>query len=512
MSIQSGLLSGLRAGLRSGLSPSYTADTTTLSVAIADSADPVSGLSNFNYTVVVTNTGTADAANVVMDVHLDATLTYVSGSGTGWTVSNLGSGHIQATRGTLAAGAAPTITITVTPVNADATLSTTADASADNAPVPATQDTETTAITGQATLTINSFTDSADPVITQDAYSYACAVRNTSAVNTASNVSAVITIPANATFVSASGTGWTCNNVAGVVTCTRASIATSTTSNTITVNVTAASAAETSSATASASANNAAGTGNTTQTTAIKLVTRDATATTKFFPANATEWSDFITCKGLTISSPNRAWGCQDASGNLAAAVGSTVLTASGTPNYSQAITGLTRVGVQGRDNTADMFTMASGTGPSPGTTSVTWLVVAKMPATPAATRTDFFGLNVSQATNEAKVQHLLTSGALAARCNGVVTNGTTSVSSTLDCFALIYDRTNSACISYGAASDKISTTYSSSVSDGPKGLARGCAAIFAYAAQWEGAGAEMTSTQVKALMTALGWGTPSWS
>lgn len=36
----------------------------------------------------------------------------------------------------------------------------------------------------------------------------------------ASTVSVVQTLPAGAAFVSASGTGWTCNNVAGVVTCT----------------------------------------------------------------------------------------------------------------------------------------------------------------------------------------------------------------------------------------------------------------------------------------------------
>jgi uncharacterized repeat protein (TIGR01451 family) len=36
----------------------------------------------------------------------------------------------------------------------------------------------------------------------------------------ANSVSVVDTLPAGSTFVSASGTGWTCNNVAGVVTCT----------------------------------------------------------------------------------------------------------------------------------------------------------------------------------------------------------------------------------------------------------------------------------------------------
>lgn len=42
--------------------------------------------------------------------------------------------------------------------------------------------------------------------------------------STASTVSVVDTLPAGSTFVSASGTGWVCNNVAGTVTCTVASL------------------------------------------------------------------------------------------------------------------------------------------------------------------------------------------------------------------------------------------------------------------------------------------------
>ena len=48
------------------------------------------------------------------------------------------------------------------------------------------------------------------------------------------------TLPAGVTFVSASGTGWTCTNTGNVsVTCTRASLATGATAPMITVMVTA---------------------------------------------------------------------------------------------------------------------------------------------------------------------------------------------------------------------------------------------------------------------------------
>lgn len=143
MSLLSGIRSGLRSGIRSGLNPSAGGGgTTTLEVAISDSADPVITAVNFNYSVVVTNSGVEDATNVTCTVVLDPQLTYVSSSGTGWATGH-SAGTVTCTRATLAAGAAPTITITVTSPSAAETSSTTADADADNSD-PAAQDTETT--------------------------------------------------------------------------------------------------------------------------------------------------------------------------------------------------------------------------------------------------------------------------------------------------------------------------------------------------------------------------------
>lgn len=503
----SGIYSGIRSGVQSGLDAEEGDTSTTLAIAsFADSADPAPGNANFTYTLQVHNSGSSNAAsNVSAVVTLDSSLTFVSAAGTGWTCLNSGQ-VVTCTRASIAAGVTSnTITVTVTPTNADASISSTAHASADNA-ADTGNSTQGTTITGWATLTINSFTDSADPVMTAAPYSYACAVRNTDAVNTASTVSAVITIPANTTFVSASGTGWTCVNSSGVVTCTRASIAPSTTSNTITVNVTSAVAAETSSATASVSAANAAGSGNTTQTTGVQLVTKDATDGRRY-PATSAEWTSLIACNSAisTVAVPTGLWLCQDASGNAAAAIGATALTAGTTPNYQVAISGLTRVGLQCRDNTADQFAMASGVGPNPTTTSQTWMCVARMPATPAATRTDFMGVNISSTTTECKLTHLITTGTLNMRCVGVSTAGSTSVSSTTDIFAVTYDRTNAVANGYCQA-DKMVGTYSVAVSDGSKGIGRGCNATYAYVAMWSGANGELSSTLIKAIMTALGW------
>lgn len=147
---------GLKAGERAGVAVGPGADpiaadsgaapsTTTLTVAISDSADPVISSVNFDYTVAVENTGSVEAENVVVTVTLDASLTYVSASGTGWTVDASGAPDIVCTRAALAVGTAPDITITVTAAAAGSTETTDVEVDADNAAAPDT-DQETTVV------------------------------------------------------------------------------------------------------------------------------------------------------------------------------------------------------------------------------------------------------------------------------------------------------------------------------------------------------------------------------
>lgn len=106
--------------------------TTTLTVAITDSVDPVITVFAMSYAVAVTNTGAVDATSVTATVTLDASLTFVSGSGTGWAVNAVGQ-VVTCTRATLAVGAAPTITVNVTTGGSATTATSTADAIASNA-------------------------------------------------------------------------------------------------------------------------------------------------------------------------------------------------------------------------------------------------------------------------------------------------------------------------------------------------------------------------------------------
>ena len=76
-----------------------------------------------------------------------------------------------------------------------------------------------TVAAGRANLSITK-TDSPDPVLVAGTLTYTLNVTN-GGPDDASAVKVVDTLPAGTTFVSATGTNWTCNNVSGTVTCNR---------------------------------------------------------------------------------------------------------------------------------------------------------------------------------------------------------------------------------------------------------------------------------------------------
>lgn len=133
---------GPRMGTRTALLLSDEGDeivptpplTTTLSVAIGESVDPVITVVNFGMLVTTGNLGAIDATGVVVTVTLDASLAYVSSVGTGWSTGAIGQ-IVTCTRATMAPGGAPTITITCTSGTAALTATTTVTAIAANATI-----------------------------------------------------------------------------------------------------------------------------------------------------------------------------------------------------------------------------------------------------------------------------------------------------------------------------------------------------------------------------------------
>ena len=119
-----------------------------LSITKMDTPDPISlGAGNVTYTVTVTNAGPSPATNVSVADTLPGGVTFVSAAGTGWTCNPPVLGVVTCTRAALAVGAAPGITIVITPT-ATGMLT-------NNVSVTATEPDPTTPNSATATTTVN---------------------------------------------------------------------------------------------------------------------------------------------------------------------------------------------------------------------------------------------------------------------------------------------------------------------------------------------------------------------
>lgn len=126
-----GLGIGIGIGGHVGGGAEPSAPTTTMTVSIADNVDPVNALANYVYTITPTVTGAADAMLPTVTTTL-GNCTYVSSSGSGWTITRNGQ-VLTALANALPSGAGPAVTITVTAPGTGQTVTTTAAMTATNA-------------------------------------------------------------------------------------------------------------------------------------------------------------------------------------------------------------------------------------------------------------------------------------------------------------------------------------------------------------------------------------------
>ncbi|PTL76944.1 OmpA family protein [Vitiosangium sp. GDMCC 1.1324] len=183
------------------------------------------------YTFTVSNTGPLTATNAPVSVPLPPGVTglewtCVASGGASCPMAN-GTGAV-ATNVTLPPGGSVTFTLiaTVSPsatgsIAMTGSIGVPADVS-DSAPENNSA-TDTDTLTPQADLSV-SLTESSDPATEGSPLTYTVHTTN-DGPSTASNVSVTFSVPAGSTFVSAGGSGWTCTQAAGVVTCTRPDLA-----------------------------------------------------------------------------------------------------------------------------------------------------------------------------------------------------------------------------------------------------------------------------------------------
>jgi hypothetical protein len=339
-----------------------------------------------------------------------------------------------------------------------------------------------------------------------------CLITNTGAED-ATSVSVEITYDdANFVYGLADGTGWTCNEAGGVITCTMPTLAPGPAAA-ISISLDAINTGDVlTSTTVSADGANVPIAATDDLDVQLRLVARDATSAI-YCPASADQWSYFRSHFGLAAASPGSLWLCQEASGNLADTIGAQTLTAASTPLYQQAVAGWTRLGVEFNSG-ADGFAAAAGVGPDPGATSVCMVFLVNV-ITNAATRR-IMTIGGSTAATEFALGAIATTGIPRIKVLTLTADGATDMyAAAVIPIVLKLDRTGSTAKAYTDA-DEIAGTYSALVDDGPKSIGAGgsvspCLGQFVYGFQWSGTDAELTDANLKAVLEAMGF-TIAWS
>ena len=204
----------------------------TLNLSKSQPSPALQATVNSVYTLTVTNNGSGRARAARVLDQLPTNMTYVSGTGTGWTCSSAanGSGTLVTCNfvGTIAAdGGSSTITITAKPTNTTTAITNYAavgPTGSTTVPTPTTCTAANTPVAGCAAPVTNSVMlglvkSTPSPALqVGNSSAYTLTVTN-SGTATATTARVMDQLPVNMTYVSGTGSGWSCSAAGGLVTC-----------------------------------------------------------------------------------------------------------------------------------------------------------------------------------------------------------------------------------------------------------------------------------------------------
>jgi fimbrial isopeptide formation D2 family protein/uncharacterized repeat protein (TIGR01451 family) len=225
--VVSGTTTDLVAGNNTSTVTTPISTSTTLAIQKTLLTSPFVPGAPATYQFDVTNQGQADARSITVVDALPSGLTYAQSSTSvtpGWTCSGSSTAPSTVTcnlTGTLAPATTATVRIVVNvPSSITSTVTNTATASAANA--PSVSDHTDGAPVGSSDLTITK-THPPGSVFAGSDVTYTIAAGNAGPSDTAGPIVIVDTLPAHESFVSATGTGWSCSFTAPNVTCSTTS-------------------------------------------------------------------------------------------------------------------------------------------------------------------------------------------------------------------------------------------------------------------------------------------------
>ncbi|MDP8956615.1 MAG: sortase [Actinomycetota bacterium] len=194
-----------------------------LSISVSHTGEMVVGLP-FTFDIQVSNAGPSTSSGpITVTDTLPAGLTYVSFSGTGWSCSSVGQDVTCTHAGDLAAAASSSLALIVdvdeaalpSVTNSATVVPTTLDPDSSN-----NSDSDLVAVAGVADLSITK--SHSGNFVAGEEGTYNVTVSNEGTGAAAGPVVVTDTLPGGLSFVSGSGTGWTCAALGQDVTCTHA--------------------------------------------------------------------------------------------------------------------------------------------------------------------------------------------------------------------------------------------------------------------------------------------------
>jgi uncharacterized repeat protein (TIGR01451 family) len=214
---------GLLLALAASLVPALALAADPQVASLVDNPDPVAAGGTYTYTARVDNNAVDASINTRLTVQVPSGASFVSASPAGANCVPVNATTVQCNLGTLGALGADVRTVVVTwraTVAGPAVISGSATVSADNDTNTAnnTQTDTTTVVEGGNLALAKAGTPS--PVPGGSVITYTLTASN-SGPNAGGAMVITDTLPPAVTFLTASGSGWTCSHSSGVVTCTR---------------------------------------------------------------------------------------------------------------------------------------------------------------------------------------------------------------------------------------------------------------------------------------------------
>jgi len=206
-----------------------------LQLAISDSADPVDAGGNVSYTVTISNNGPDNAAQSTLTIFIPQSSAYVSASASQGSCRHLDN-IVTCVTGNIANAAAPTVSVTVTPSQGGSIqFAATVSSITTDSDITNNQMNEATVVNGNTDMQV-SLSQNPEPVTAGQTITYVATVVNNGPSN-AANVVATLSLPAEASFISAPASQGSCTHSNLTLTCSLGNITTMNSAD-ITVNLT----------------------------------------------------------------------------------------------------------------------------------------------------------------------------------------------------------------------------------------------------------------------------------